>query len=253
MAIERLVNYVGDGLELGGVVVIVAGVAGSLASYLFRWATRREADQLYHRARQAIGRSILLGLELLVAGDIIRTVALSPLFPRSVSWPASSRPGHSCLSPWSWRSRVDGRGKGTDRPASRLLWISIHMGMFVRGPTRVRGRHAATMVHPGRRPRVGRPHPPPRLWRLLWRHPKAAFTWPHIAEKPSQERISETPRTTWGRCVPTYPTDAVDRRLRARFGGMRPAPDPHPVHRYEIPADSQGGTLKARPERRHSA
>lgn len=80
MAIERLVNYVGDGLELGGVVVIVAGVAGSLASYLFRWAIRREADQLYHRARQAIGRSILLGLELLVAGDIIRTVALSPTF-----------------------------------------------------------------------------------------------------------------------------------------------------------------------------
>jgi len=32
----------------------------------------------YRRYRQQLGRSILLGLELLVAADIIRTVALTP-------------------------------------------------------------------------------------------------------------------------------------------------------------------------------
>ncbi len=39
--------------------------------------TRQEAFQ---RARSRLGRAILLGLELLVAGDIIRTVAVTPTF-----------------------------------------------------------------------------------------------------------------------------------------------------------------------------
>lgn len=34
----------------------------------------------YRELRRTIGRSILLGLELLVAGDIIRTVAIAPTF-----------------------------------------------------------------------------------------------------------------------------------------------------------------------------
>ncbi len=34
----------------------------------------------YHRYRQDVGRAILLGLEFLVAGDIISTVAVSPTF-----------------------------------------------------------------------------------------------------------------------------------------------------------------------------
>ncbi|MER7008767.1 DUF1622 domain-containing protein [Dactylosporangium sp. NPDC000555] len=38
---------------------------------------RHEGD-VYRRLRQQLGQTILLGLELLVAGDIIRTVAVSP-------------------------------------------------------------------------------------------------------------------------------------------------------------------------------
>ena len=38
---------------------------------------RHEAD-VYRRVREVLGRSILLGLELLVAGDIVRTVAAKP-------------------------------------------------------------------------------------------------------------------------------------------------------------------------------
>jgi uncharacterized membrane protein len=34
----------------------------------------------YQRARRRLGRAILLGLKLLVAGDIIRTVAVTPTF-----------------------------------------------------------------------------------------------------------------------------------------------------------------------------
>jgi uncharacterized membrane protein len=39
--------------------------------------SRRDSD-VYRRFRQQLGRAILLGLELLVAGDIVRTVAASP-------------------------------------------------------------------------------------------------------------------------------------------------------------------------------
>lgn len=59
---------------LVGVLVIVLGIglAGVLAA---RSALRAPQTELFQPLRQRIGRSILLGLELLVAADIIRTVA----------------------------------------------------------------------------------------------------------------------------------------------------------------------------------
>ena len=43
------------------------------------WRKRTDQD-IYRRYRRSLGRSILLGLELLVAADIIRTVAVTPTF-----------------------------------------------------------------------------------------------------------------------------------------------------------------------------
>lgn len=80
MSFESLVDFIGGGIELGGIAVIVVGTAASLVRLLATWLPGRSHPGAYDRARQAIGRSILLGLELLVAGDIIRTVAISPTF-----------------------------------------------------------------------------------------------------------------------------------------------------------------------------
>jgi uncharacterized membrane protein len=46
----------------------------------FRFFLRRQGDTLgaYRLCRQDMGRAILLGLEFLVAGDIIRTVMVHP-------------------------------------------------------------------------------------------------------------------------------------------------------------------------------
>jgi uncharacterized membrane protein len=46
----------------------------------FRFFLRRQGDTLgaYRLCRQDMGRAILLGLEFLVAGDIIRTVVIHP-------------------------------------------------------------------------------------------------------------------------------------------------------------------------------
>lgn len=70
--IAEMVGLLFDGV---GVLVIVLGTVVAtvrLAAY-----RRREADP-YRQFRQDIGRGILLGLEFLVAADIIRTVAVTP-------------------------------------------------------------------------------------------------------------------------------------------------------------------------------
>ena len=69
------------GFELVGVLALVVGVAWALVVFArsyFRDVAAR--PQAYRQLRQGIGRAILLGLELLVAADIIRTVAVDPTF-----------------------------------------------------------------------------------------------------------------------------------------------------------------------------
>jgi uncharacterized membrane protein len=69
-------------VELVGVLLILGGAAAATARFLARWITTG-LDTAYREYRQHLGRAILLGLEFLVAGDIINTVAVDPTF-RSV-------------------------------------------------------------------------------------------------------------------------------------------------------------------------
>jgi len=71
------VEAVGKAVDGVGVATIVVGVLVASAMSLRR--TRSGADD-YRLYRQRLGRAILLGLELLVAADIIRTVAVTPTF-----------------------------------------------------------------------------------------------------------------------------------------------------------------------------
>jgi len=71
-----LVEVVGKGIDAAGVVVIVLGGLAATAMAGTRLVARDV--NTYRRYRQQLGRSILLGLELLVAADIIRTVAVTP-------------------------------------------------------------------------------------------------------------------------------------------------------------------------------
>jgi uncharacterized membrane protein len=69
-------------VELVGVLLILGGAAAATARFLTRWVSSG-LDTAYREYRQHLGRAILLGLEFLVAGDIISTVAVDPTF-RSV-------------------------------------------------------------------------------------------------------------------------------------------------------------------------
>ena len=76
MTFVEVVEAVGTVLDGAGVgAILVGGVAA--AATAARSAARRRPD-VYRSFRQQLGRSILLGLELLVAADIIRTVAVTP-------------------------------------------------------------------------------------------------------------------------------------------------------------------------------
>lgn len=80
MGFEHAVEVVGTAIEVVGVLIIVLGALASTAVFGHHLLKRRELHPAYRSYRQGLGRAILLGLEFLVAGDIIRTVAISPTF-----------------------------------------------------------------------------------------------------------------------------------------------------------------------------
>ena len=66
-------------VEIVGIAIIVMGSFAALAVFLFRMATdSAPRGPLVAALRSNLGRSILLGLEFLVAADIINTVAVEP-------------------------------------------------------------------------------------------------------------------------------------------------------------------------------
>ncbi|HYO73067.1 MAG TPA: DUF1622 domain-containing protein [Archangium sp.] len=63
--------------EGAGVAVMVVGTLVSIVLVLVHYR-RRGGEHAFRSFREKVGRSILLGLELLVAADIIRTVSEEP-------------------------------------------------------------------------------------------------------------------------------------------------------------------------------
>lgn len=70
------------GMEVAGVAAIVSGSLFAGWRFIGDWRSPVLQSRAYHRFRSGLGRSILLGLELLVAADIINTVSLEPTLER---------------------------------------------------------------------------------------------------------------------------------------------------------------------------
>ena len=71
---------VGLAVDAVGVAVIVVAIGIAVVAFARDLGGELPFQVAYRGLRQSIGRGILLGLELLVAGDIIRTVAVAPTF-----------------------------------------------------------------------------------------------------------------------------------------------------------------------------
>src|SRR5262245_12568657 len=77
MAFTDVMKHVAQGFEAFGVAVLVLGLAWSaiVATRTWRAAGGRRG---YQALRETFGGVLLLGLEILVAADLIRTVTISP-------------------------------------------------------------------------------------------------------------------------------------------------------------------------------
>ena len=65
-------------VDIVGVSVILIGVALGFLELLYGFVKHLQIPNRYDLLRIRIGKALLLGLEILVASDVIRTVALQP-------------------------------------------------------------------------------------------------------------------------------------------------------------------------------
>jgi len=102
-------------IESLAVAIIVVSVLGGTVLYIYRILVGRKTDDPYTRYKNGLAKSMLLGLEILVAADVVRTVALEPtltsvgvlgllvLIRTFLSWSlAVETEGR-----WPWQQRAD--------------------------------------------------------------------------------------------------------------------------------------------------
>jgi uncharacterized membrane protein len=75
-----LVTWSMVALEAAGVLAILFGFLAGMFYFLRELFLRGDMAREYYNLRERLGRAILLGLEFLVAADIVNTVAVEPSF-----------------------------------------------------------------------------------------------------------------------------------------------------------------------------
>jgi uncharacterized membrane protein len=122
--VRAAIEWAALGIEVLGALVIVAGVLRvAITRGTIRFLFKLDEPGAYGSYKQQMGRSLLLGLEFLVAGDVVRTVALEPtllnvsvlgllvLVRTFLSWSlAVEIEGH-----WPWQAKAIAHS--TDLPA----------------------------------------------------------------------------------------------------------------------------------------
>ena len=112
-----LIELAAQAIEMFAVAIIVIAIVHGTIHYLIR--INQQASDAYQRLKAQLGKALLLGLEFLVAADIIRTVALEPnmqnvmilgllvIIRTFLSWSLVVEiEGH-----WPWK---DGAGRGAE-------------------------------------------------------------------------------------------------------------------------------------------
>jgi uncharacterized membrane protein len=75
MSYREFFSHVVDVVEAVGATILVFGGLGAFAIYAYEIAFKRGADS-FGDLRKNLGRVILLGLEVLIIADIIRTIVV---------------------------------------------------------------------------------------------------------------------------------------------------------------------------------
>ena len=78
MTYDEFISDVVRVVEATGAAIMVIGGLGALARHGLAAARTTTRDGAYQRLRRDLGRVILLGLEVLIIGDIVRTIIVEP-------------------------------------------------------------------------------------------------------------------------------------------------------------------------------
>ena len=76
--VVRFIELAALGIELLAVGLIVYVIITATYRFITERRLPDSADARFYRYKERLGKSLLLGLEILVAADIVRTVALEP-------------------------------------------------------------------------------------------------------------------------------------------------------------------------------
>ena len=131
--VRQLIEWVALSIEVLAVAVIVGAIVMAVVSG-GRWRTDAVRSDIFTDYKRRMGRGLLLGLELLLAADIVGTVALTPTLQslaslgllaviRSfLSWSLDVEID-GC---WPWRMRAEGRAGEDARPVVRGSNVSTN-------------------------------------------------------------------------------------------------------------------------------
>ena len=74
--ILEIIEYAALAIEILAVLIIIVAIFHAMLRYTFRTLAEPQEEGHYQQLKVHLGKALLLGLEILVAADIIRTVAL---------------------------------------------------------------------------------------------------------------------------------------------------------------------------------
>jgi uncharacterized membrane protein len=77
---DLFIRWVAVGIEALAIAIIVLGALATTIQFLRRLSKEGALEDCYRRFRGDFGKAILLGLEFLIASDIVGTVAVGPTF-----------------------------------------------------------------------------------------------------------------------------------------------------------------------------
>ena len=80
MDIKHTVELIVTVFELVGIAVLVFGALLAFIRFIYSLVRFRDGPAAYRHLRLYLGRSIIVGLEILIAADIIRSVVVDPTF-----------------------------------------------------------------------------------------------------------------------------------------------------------------------------
>ena len=78
MTFTEVMDRVAQAFEALGALVLAVGTLSSFVTAGLAWRRSGQRMQWYGQLREALGGTLLLGLEILVAADLVRTIAVSP-------------------------------------------------------------------------------------------------------------------------------------------------------------------------------